>query len=113
MKFSEFYAQRFIAGLEPDRLRKVLMQEDLELTATAINNGSILIKPTGKIVKCVSNYYKPVGGSVIKKKPRQNVYLNCQVTRTNLGVRCDNVECKICHRICIDSFKRGTLERIY
>ena len=112
MKFSDYYFQRFICGLEPGRLEQVLRNADEEISARPTDNGSLYLS-NHKIIKCVRYYYERADDDHSYQQTRsQNNYLQCQATRDAFGgSSIGKMECRECHLNCLRLLRQGNLKR--
>lgn len=112
MRFIDFYLQRFICGIEPERFERILRGADDKITARTTDNGSIYLS-NHKIVRCVRYYYERIDDD--KNQPKstsKNAYLQCQTTRDAFGGSAiGRMECKECHLNCIRLLRQGNLKR--
>lgn len=112
MRFIDYYKKRLIAGIEPDRLKQILLG-NTDVTARKMDNGSIILS-NNKIIKCVDHYYKPANEEDIVRCGSKSPLIRCNAARKALGTnRLSRMECIQCHLMCmayIDA-KSGTIKR--
>nr|DAK26679.1 MAG TPA: hypothetical protein [Caudoviricetes sp.] len=122
MNFTEWAKTKSIDGIDEGTLKGILQGTHPSSKLKEIAPGVLVIEDTTncnlneRIICCVSDYYtNREDHKKIKIPSLNNVYSKCLKIQNELGIRemrAERNDCTLCHLLCMDRIKDGSLNRV-